>query len=176
MWNHEWHAIVRMTTISFWIGFRHAHSVQMTFHILLNGLSSCTLLYKWLPSLLNGLLSYTFLYEWLPFLFQWIVVMHVSVRMTTIFSQLIFVMLVSVRMTTISFWMDFRHARFCANDYRFVVYGFSSFTFCGNDFPFSCIWIFFMHSLCLGISIYFCLSMICAMLFNAWIAWCSDEL
>ena len=76
----------------------------------------------------NGFFSWTFLYKWLPFLFEWIVVIYISVRMTTI-----------------SFWMYFRHARFCANDYHFVVYGFSSCIFCANDFPYSCIWIFVIH-------------------------------
>ena len=108
--------------------FRHVHFCTDDYHLILNGFSSCTFLYVWLPFLfdlifvmhirckwlstffLNGLLSCTFLCEWLPFLFEWIVVMHVSVRM-------------------ISFLMDCCHARFCANDCHFVVYGFSSCTF-----------------------------------------------
>ena len=77
---------------------------------------------------LNGLLSCTFLYEWLLFLFEWSFVMHISVRMTTI-----------------SFWMDFRHTRFCANDYHFFLNGFSSCSFLYEWPPFSCIWVFVMH-------------------------------
>ena len=108
---------------------------------------------------LSGLSSFTFLYGWLLSHLEWIVVMHISVRMTTI-----------------SFRMDCRHARFCANDYHFFSNGLSSCMFlcewlqfffrmdfrhahfCANDFPYS-----------IGFSI-------CAMLFNAWIARCSDEL
>ena len=96
------HISVRMTTISIWIDCRHSHFCTDDYHFFLNGFSSCTILY-----------------DWLPFIFEWIVVMHISVRMTTI-----------------SFWMDFRYAHFCTNCYHFVLYGFSSCTFCANDFPY----------------------------------------
>ena len=49
----------------FWIGFRHAHFCTNNYHFFLNGFSSCT-----------------FLYEWLPFLCIRVFVMHISVRMT----------------------------------------------------------------------------------------------
>ena len=39
---------VRMTTISLYMGFRHAHSMQMTFHILVYWFSSMHVLCKWL--------------------------------------------------------------------------------------------------------------------------------
>ena len=120
--------------------------------------------------------SFKFLYEWLPFLFEWIVVMHISVRMTTI-----------------SFWLDFRHAHFCTNDYHFVLYGFSSCIFCAMTFHILCIWNFvmpflwkwlsillnmdFRHAYSVQwLSIFFWFSMMCAKLFNGWIAWSSDEL
>ena len=136
-WIFVMYISVRMTTISFWMDFRHVHFCTDDYLLILNGFSSYTFLYGWLPShfewifviyisvrmttisywmdfrhlhfctddyhlILNGLLSCTFLYEWLPFLFEKIVVMHVSVRMTTI-----------------SFRMDFRHACFYTNDYHF---------------------------------------------------------
>ena len=155
-WIVVMHISVWMTTISFSKDSRHAHFCTNDCHFFLNGLSSCTLLYEWLPSH-----------------FEWIVFMHISVRMTII-----------------SFWMDFRHARFCANDYHFFLNGFSSYTFLCEwlpfrciwvffmhiDFPYSCIWIFVMHILCKWLSIFFWFSMMCAMLFNAWIVWCIDEL
>ena len=37
------HVSLRMTAISLYMGFRHAHSVQMTFNILVYGFSSCIL-------------------------------------------------------------------------------------------------------------------------------------
>ena len=58
---------VQMTTIYFWMDCRHLHFCTIDYHIVLNGLS-----------------SFTFLYEWLPFLFEWIFVICISVRMTTI--------------------------------------------------------------------------------------------
>ena len=58
---------VRMTTFSFWVDFRHVHFCTDDYLLILNGFTSCT-----------------FLYEWLPFLFEWIVVIYISVRMTTI--------------------------------------------------------------------------------------------
>ena len=112
--------------------------VRMTIHFLLYGFSPCTFLYEWLSIsfkwvfvmhisvritihfFLKGLSSWTFLYEWLSINFEWVFVMHISVRMTTI-----------------SFGMDCRHAHFCTNYYHFVVYGFSSCTFCANDVPYS---------------------------------------
>ena len=67
--------------------------------------------------------------------------MHIFVRMTTIFFELIVVMHISVRMTTFSFWIDFRHAHFCMNDYHFFLKGFSSFTFLYEWPPFLFEWI-----------------------------------
>ena len=66
-WVFVMHISVQITTISFWMDFRHSHLCTNDYHFFLNGLSSCT-----------------FLYKWLPFIFEWIVVMHISVRMTTI--------------------------------------------------------------------------------------------
>ena len=63
--------------------------------------------------------------EWLPFLFEWIFIIHISVRMTTI-----------------SFWMDFRHAHFCTNDYHLFLNGLSSCTFLYKLLPFLFEWIF----------------------------------
>ena len=181
------HISVRTTTISFWFDSRHLHLCMNDYHFFLNGLSSFTFLYEWLPFLFDwivvmhisvwmttisfwmdsrhlhlcmneylffliGLSSFTFLYEWLPFLFDWIVVMHFSVLMTTI-----------------SFWMDFRHAHFCTNDFHFVLYGFSSCIFCAKTFHILCIWIFVMHFLSNDFPYSIDFSM-CAMLFNAWIA------
>ena len=40
-WNFVMHVSLRMNTISMYRGFRHAHSVQMTFHILVYVFSSC---------------------------------------------------------------------------------------------------------------------------------------
>ena len=102
VWVFVMHISVRMTTISFCMGFRYAHLCKNDYHLFLNGFSSCTFLYKWLPFLfewvfvmhisvrrntiffLNGFSSCTFLFEWLPFLFEWVFVMYISVRMTTI--------------------------------------------------------------------------------------------
>ena len=148
----------RMTTFSFCMDFRHVHFCTDDHLLILNGFSSCT-----------------FLYKWLPFLFERIVVMHISVRMTTI-----------------SFWKDCRHARFCANDYHFFSNGFSSCMFLCEWLPFLLEWIFVIHVmckwlsilctwissytfLCEWLSIFYWFSM-CAMLFNGWIARCSDEL
>ena len=165
-----------MTTFSFWMDFRHVHFCTNDYHFFLSGLPSFTFLYGWLRShfgwivvahisvrmttisfrmdcrhlhfctddyhlILNGLLSCTFLYEWLPFLLEWIVVMHVSVRMTTI-----------------SLNVDFRHSLSVQMIFHILVYGFSSCIFCA--------WL----------SIFFWFSMMCAMLYNGWIAWSSDEL
>ena len=238
---------VQITIHFLWMGFHHVHvctnhypfpcvwifvmhiSVGMTVHFFVNGFSSCTCLYKWLsislwiciyhvlvctndyPFPLNRFSSCTFLYEWLPIIFEWIFVMHVSVRMTTI-----------------SFWMDCRHARFCAHDYhlflnglsscaflykwlpflfklilvmhlsvqRTTIYflnGLSSCTFLCKWLPFRCIWFFVTHILWNKFTYslhmdfrhaHFCANdfpysfgfSMCAMLFNAWIAWCSDKL
>ena len=136
------HVSARMTTIYFWTDCHHEHFCTNDYHFFLNGLS-----------------SYTFLYEWLPFLFEWIFVMHIFVRMTTI-----------------SFWMDFRHAHFCTNDYHFVVYGFLSCTFCANDFPYS-FYIDSRHAIFCTIDFPYSFGFsMCAMLFNPWIAWCSEQL
>ena len=201
---------VRMTTISFWMDCRHLHFCTNDYHFFskdFRHLHFCTDDYFsfWMDCrhvhfcrddyllILNGFSSCTFLYEWLPFLFECIVVIYISVRMTTI-----------------SCWIDFCHVHFCTSDYHFVVYGFSSCTFCANDFPYSCIWIYVMHisvrmttisfwmdfrhaNFCTNdyhffymdfrhaysvqwLSIFFWFSMMCAMLFNGWIAWSSDEL
>ena len=48
-WIFAIHISIRMTTISLYMGFRHAHYVQMTFHILCIWISSCTFLCEWLP-------------------------------------------------------------------------------------------------------------------------------
>ena len=144
VWVFVLYMFVRMT-IHILMGFRHVHvctndyphycvwvfvmhiSVQMTIHSFLNGFSSCTRLY-----------------EWLPFLCVLVFIMHISVRMTIHFFWIgfrhghvctndyhfflnglssftflyewlqflfewIVVIYISVRMTTISFWMDCRH-------------------------------------------------------------------
>ena len=97
--HFEWIVViyisVRMTTISFWMDFRHVHFCTNDYHLILNGLLSCT-----------------FLYKWLPFLLEWIVVMHVSVRMTTIYFRMDFRHARSVQMTLHTLYMDFRHAHF----------------------------------------------------------------
>ena len=118
VWVFVMYMFVRMT-IHISMRFRHVHvctndypyyyvwvfvmhiSVQMTIYPLLfvmgfRPVHVCTNDY---PFLLNGFSSCTFLYGWLHYHFEWV-----------------FVMYISVRMTTISFWMDCRHARFCAND------------------------------------------------------------
>ena len=140
-WIFVMYISVRMTTLSFWMDFRHVHFCTNDYNFFLNGLLSFTFMYEWLPFLLNGLLSFTFLYEWLPSLFEWIVVMHISVRMTTT-----------------SLWMDSRHLHFCTNDYHFVLYGFSSCIFCAMIFHILCIWIFVMHFLCNWLSIFLYMS------------------
>ena len=116
--------------ICFCMGFRHAH-ICMNDYPYSYGFRHVHVFTNDYPFLLNGFSSYTFLYEWLPFLFELIVVMHTSVQMTTI-----------------SFWMDFRHAHVCKNDYHFVVYVFSSCTLCANDYPYS-LYMDFRHA-------YFC--------------------
>ena len=80
---------------------------------------------------LNGLSSSKWLYEWLPSLCDWIIVMHIAVRMTTI-----------------SFWVDYRHAQSCTNDYELFLNRFSSCTFLYEWLPFRFEWIFVMHILC----------------------------
>ena len=158
-WVFVMHIYVRMTVIYFWMDFRHTHfctNDYKFFCIDCRHANFCTNDYHFF---FIGFSSCTFLYEFLPFLFEWIVVMHISVRMTTIsFSN-----------------------------------GCSSCTFLYKWLPFRCISVFVMHILCKWfsilfvfgfssctflcewLSIFFWLSM-CAMLFNAWIAWCSDEL
>ena len=152
-WVFVMHNFVQMT-IHILMGFRHVHLCTNDYpyysctgfrhvHFCTNdypysyGFSSCTSLYKWLsislcmgfrhahfctndyPFLLNRFLSCTFLYEWLPFLFEWVFVIHISVRMTTI-----------------SFWMGFRHAHFCTNDYHFFWMGFRHAHFYTNYYLF----------------------------------------
>ena len=60
------HSSVRMTIHFFWMDFLHVHFCTNDYHFFLNGFSSCTFLYGWLPS--N---------------FEWIFVIYISVRMTT---------------------------------------------------------------------------------------------
>ena len=67
VWVFVMHISVRMTIHFFWMGFLNLHVCTNDYHFFLNGLS-----------------SFTFLYEWLPSLFEWIIVMHIPVRMTTI--------------------------------------------------------------------------------------------
>ena len=88
--------------------FLHAHFCKNAYHFMMEGFSSWTFLYEWLPFLFDWFSSCTFLYECLPFPFEWIIVMHISVRMTFI-----------------SFWMDCRHSHFCRNDYHFFLNGLS---------------------------------------------------
>ena len=170
--------------------FRHVHVCTNDYPFLSNGFSSSTCLYEWLSIsfewffvmymfvqmttisfwmdcrhldfctndyhfFLNGLSSFTFLYGG-PFShFEWI-----------------FVMYISVRMTTISLYMGFR-----ANNFPYSLYmGFRHTHSVQMTFHILCIWIFVMHILCKLLSIFFWFSMMCAMLFKAWIAWCSDEL
>ena len=103
---------VWMIIYFFGMGFRHVHVCTNDYPFILNGISSCTFLYKWLstslwmgfchvhlytndyPFLLNAFLSCTCLYEWLPFPCVWVCIMHISVRMTIHF-----------------FWMGFRHVQ-----------------------------------------------------------------
>ena len=51
--HFEWISVmyisVRMTTISFWVDCRHLHFCTDDYHLILNGLLSCTFLYEWLP-------------------------------------------------------------------------------------------------------------------------------
>ena len=158
-WIFVMYISVRMTTISFWMNFRHIHFCTNDCHFFLSGLLSCT-----------------FLYEWLPTFFEWILVIYISVRMTTI-----------------SFLVDCCHAHFCTDDYHLFLNWFSSCIFLCNDFPSLCNGIFVMHFLCKWLSIFlymdfrhaysvqwlsifFWFSMMCAKLFNGWIAWSSDEL
>ena len=58
---------VWMTNIYLWMDCRHLHFCTNDYHLFLNGLS-----------------SFTFLYEWIPCLFEWIVVIYISLRMNTI--------------------------------------------------------------------------------------------
>ena len=138
--HFEWIVVIyisaRMTTISFWTVWCHAHFCTNDYHLFLNRFSSFTSLVWMTTIFFKGLSSFTFLYEWLPFLFERIVVMHISVRRTTI-----------------SFWIDFRHAHFCTNDYHFILYGFSSCIFCAMTFHILCVLIFVMHFLCKWLSI-----------------------
>ena len=122
------HISVRMTTISFWMGFRHAHFCTNDYPFLLNGFSSCTCCTNDLFIIFNGMSSFTFLYGWLYSHFEGI-----------------FVMYISVRMTTFSFWMDFRHIHFCTNDYLLILNGFSSYTFLYEWLPFLFEWVFVMY-------------------------------
>ena len=105
---------------------------------------SCTTLYEWLSILFLVFVMHTsvrmtihiffgFCHAHLctnnyPFLCVWFFVMHIYVRMTIhILFEWVFVMRISVPMT-IHFFMGFRHAHFCTNDY-----------------PFHCVWIFVMR-------------------------------
>ena len=91
-------------SISFCMGFRHAHFCTNDYPFLLNEFSSCT-----------------FLYEWLPFLFEWVFVMHISVRMTTISFWMGFrhTHFCTNDYHSISLYRGFRHAYFCANDFPY---------------------------------------------------------
>ena len=157
------HISVRMTIHFFWMGFLNLHVCTNDYHFFLNGLSSFTFLYKWLPFLfelvfvmhilckwlsiffLNGSSSCTFLYEWIPSLLNGLLSCTFLNEWLPFLFEWIVVMHVSVQMTTIYFWKDFRHLHFCTNDYHFVVYGFLSCTFCEITFHILCIWIFVMH-------------------------------
>ena len=113
------HISVRMTTISFWMGFRHAHFCPNDYHLILNWFSSCT-----------------FLYEWLPFLFCWVFVIYISVRMTSISFSMDFRHAHFCSNDYYFFLNGFRHAYFCTNDYHFFLNGFSSCTFLYELLPF----------------------------------------
>ena len=54
------HISVRMTTISFWMSFRHAYFCTNYYQVFMKSFPSCT-----------------FLYEWLPFHFEGVFVMHI---------------------------------------------------------------------------------------------------
>ena len=151
------HIYVQMNTISLCMGLRHAHFCTDDFHILL-GFSSCTSLYEWLSILfLYGFSSCTYLYEWLS-IFLWVFVMHIFVRMTIHFLVYGF--------SSCTFLYEWLSILF--------LYGVSSCTFCTNDYQFLVVWVFVMQiSVRMTFHIFLGFSM-CAMLFNAWIAWCSD--
>ena len=67
-WIVVMHISVQMTTISFWRDCRHAHFCTNDYHIFLNGFS-----------------SWTFLYEWLPFRCILVLVMHILCKWLSIF-------------------------------------------------------------------------------------------
>ena len=135
-WNVVMYISVWMTIFSFWGDFRNVHFCTDDCILILNGFSSCTFLYGWLPShfesifviyicvrmttfsFWNGFSSYTFLHERLPFLFEWIVVIYISVRMTTF-----------------SFWIDLLHVHFCTDDYLLILNGFLSCIFLNGWLP-----------------------------------------
>ena len=73
-----------MTNFSFWMDFRHVHFCTDDYHLFWMECCHTHFCTNDCHFFLNGLSSCTFLYEWLPFLFEWIFVMHVSVQMTTI--------------------------------------------------------------------------------------------
>ena len=192
-WVFVMYMFVRMTIQFLVYGLSSFTFLYGWLSISLNGFSSYICLYEWLPFLLNWFSSCTCLYEWLPFLFEWIVVIYISVRMTTIsfcmdslhlhfctndyyfflngllsctflyellpfLFEWIVLMHVSVRMTTISLYMGFRHAHSVQMTFNILW-----------------IWIFVMHiSVRMTFHILLVFSM-CAMLFNAWIARCSDD-
>ena len=178
---------VRMT-IHILMGFRHVHfctndypflfewafvihiSAQLTIYFFWNGFLSCTSLYEWLSiSLCMGFCHAHFCTDDYHFFFYG-------------FSSCIFL----YKWLFISLCIGLGHAYFCSNDYHFFLNGFLSCTFLYEWLPY--LYDFFhvcnalqhvnsmvQWQIINHIIMYIGLTM-CAMLFNAWIAWCSDEL
>ena len=139
---------VRMTTISFWMDFRHVHFCTDDYHLILYGSS-----------------SFTFLYEWHHFLFERIVVMHVSVRMTTI-SFCMDLRHARFCKNDYHFFLNgFSSCTFLCEWLPFRCIWVSSCTLLQMAFHILCIWIFVMYILCKWLSKFFCFSMMRAMLF-----------
>ena len=69
-WVFVMHVSMQMTTISFWMDFRHAHFFMNDYYLVVFGFSSCTFLCKWLSiSFVYRFSSCTFLCESLSILF-----------------------------------------------------------------------------------------------------------
>ena len=116
----SWTSLYKLLSMLFLYGFRHVHLCTNDYPYFM-GFRHAHFCTKDYPFLLNGFSSCIFLYKWLPFLFELVFVMHISVWRTihiflTGFSSCTFL----YEWLSISFFIGFRHAHFCANDYPFL--------------------------------------------------------
>ena len=111
------HISVRMTTISIWMVFRHAHFCTNDYHFFWMDCRHARFCANDYHFFLNGFSSCTFLYEWLTTRFIWG-----------------FVMYILCNDFPYSLYKGFRHAFSVQMTLHILVYGFSSCIFCAMTF------------------------------------------